>query len=162
MALEAGRKYAPSEIRRHNEAFWPQPFDAYPIDAPAPGWGQGLKRKSTNGTRWCPFCQTPLTGRPQARDDCRPKRAEHHDERERPPKQPKVRPRPAGSYDIDEIHQLFDAIDDLMKHADNALAQLNERGYIHPELQSDWLGSCKAVACRADDLQRAAAGKPPA
>lgn len=117
------RRYRTSEVLRLTPTRHPNPLEPYPIDQQTKpdgtrlARGQGHTRWAADGTRWCPYCQTILTGRARTCPDCRPRRQAALDAaRDRAP-------RPFTAPEQHAINDLVAAVDRLTRTAPRALAK---------------------------------------
>jgi hypothetical protein len=161
--LEPGREYTDEEARGLPVERQPQPFDPYALSHPAPGRGQGLKRRSMHGDRWCPFCQTPLGRGEQSCTECRPAReAVIGGLSNRPASASNSSQSQSQSQTLPDdqpLEVLLAAIDEMSRVVGMVSAQQN-RGRIKKQHIDEWFFACKDVIVQADTLRRRRTGSP--
>lgn len=158
MAATIGRKYRDSEVARLSLRTQPTPLMPYDLRARTLTPGMGHKRRSGNGTRWCPYCQTPLRERQRACDICQPLRADitrngdYLDDDD----QEYVGSRAPGVTTIHLKHlgALLRAVDALSTEVGRASAQLNRGDLFDSGVLHDWFMVSKYVEVTAQELRQ--------
>lgn len=155
--MQTGRIHSDDEVESLDENRQPQPFRPYTYDAPAPGRGAGLSRRSPYGDKWCAFCQTPLA-RSARGGSCEPCRARREEVRERvrrgspvPEGVPSPEERRRNRRELDG---LLRAVEQLSRVVGTSSAMRYRNGGMKAEDVEDMLVACKDVMVAADPLRR--------
>lgn len=150
MTLEASIELTDAEVSELPQDRQPHPFEPYRINHPAPGRGQGLKRRSMRGDRWCPYCQTLLAPRKQACPPCKVARDEFNDSHPGrngvPVLEPQVEDR--------DLDRLISAVDEMSRVIALASAHQNTRGQLPKSRIEDMFMACKEVIMAADPIRK--------
>ena len=143
------REHSDDEVRALPKERRPDPFDPYPLNAPARGRGHGNTRRSLSGDRWCPYCQTPLRGNRQSCERCHPIRREMVDSG-----------RLQEPDEIDQtvndqmLVQLLDAVDEMSRVVALASAHQHNGRRLGKAQVEDMFMACKEVMVLSDILRR--------
>lgn len=144
------RDYDDDEVRALPAERQPDPFEPFPLNAPARGRGQGNTRRSLAGDRWCPYCQTPLNGNRQSCARCHPIRQDLVTSGRL-----QEQPEEVDQAAIDQmLTQLLDAVDDMARVVALASAHQHNGRRLGKTQVEDMFMACKEVMVFADALRR--------
>ncbi|MDP3950820.1 hypothetical protein [Microbacterium sp.] len=150
------REHSDDEVRALAEERQPHPFEPLPYDAPARAQGQGHVRRSLAGDRWCPYCQTPLSGTRQSCTRCHPIRQDLVATGRL--QQPSNDSQPAQTDQA--ITQLLNAVDEMARVVALASAHQHNGRRLGKQQIDDMFMASKEVMVLADQLRRERDGNP--
>lgn len=150
VTLVPGRELDDAEVSALPLDRQPQPFEPYRVSHPAPGRGRGLKRRSSRGDRWCPFCQTLLESGLRACPGCKKARDDYMDSH------PASNPAPAETveYGDNDLRSLIGAVEEMSRVIAFASAHQNTRGTLRKSQVEDMFMACKEVIVAAEPIRR--------
>lgn len=161
MAATPGRQYRNSEVARLSPRTQPSPFTPYDLRSRSLSPSVGHKRRSGDGTRWCPYCQTPLTEGQRSCKTCQPLRAvitkngDYLDDDDQEWLRSKTG---ASTIHISHLGGLLKAVEALSTEVGRASAQLNRGDLFDSGVLNDWFMVSKYVEVQASDLRRVIEG----
>lgn len=141
--------YEDDEVRQFPRDRQPTKFEPYRIDHAAPGQGRAIKRLSSKGDRWCPFCQTLLVGRRQACEECREARLRNPRTSNADGDSPA-----ADSLDPVALDNLYEAADELSRTVGLINARTANKINLTKTDLMDLMAASKTVMLAAEAIKR--------